>query len=175
MLEARSIVKSFDKIKGILESENALYKGEYIIHDIIYSSKDRTKTLIDEFLRLRFVQKNIWNEKEVVVAIKKTEVKTVGKNSIVPLKKQFDSVEEAQKYINENLLNRFEPSFEFSRTGWQYDIRGDQVDLENIEGIYSIEVKSESEEGLKKLANTFEMEDVLKGPSVLKVKELLKR
>ncbi|MEK7148170.1 MAG: hypothetical protein AAB758_02630 [Patescibacteria group bacterium] len=175
MLEARSFVENFDKAKKILEDIKAVYKGEYIIHDIVFSSTDKSKTLTDELLRLRVISKNIWNEKNVILVIKNTEVKEVGKSYTVPLKMQFDTEAEARKYIDENLLDKFEYCYEFGRTGWQYDIGEDQLDLEDIEGLLSIEAKSKTEDGLKKLVKLFEIEDVIKGPSVIKVKELLKR
>ncbi len=174
MIEARSFVENFDKAKKVLEERKALNKGEYKIHDKVYSHK--SKTLGEEFLRLRLVPQNIWYDKEVIVSIKNTELKEFGKNSIVPLKKQFDTEEEAQKYINDNLLNDFEFSFEFDRIGWQYDLgNGEQVDLEDVEGHLSIEAKSETEEGIRKLIEDLHMGDILKGPSVVKIKELLGR
>ncbi len=172
MIEARSFVKNFNQAKKVLEEQKAVYKGEYKIHDKIF--KNKNKPLSEEFLRLRFVLKNIWNEKEVVVVIKNTYVKEFGKNSVTPLKKQFNTNEEAQKFIEENLLNDFEYSFEFGRTGWQYDLgNGEQVDLEDIEGNLSIEIKSETEEGIKNLIYLFGMDEIIKGSSVVKVKELL--
>lgn len=175
MLEARTFVENFDKVKEVLKLCNAVFKGEYVLHDIIFASKNSTKTLTDEFLRLRVVSKNIWNEKEVIVAIKNTEVMNVGKNSIVPFKKEFDSKEEAQKFIEENLLDQFKYSYEFSRTGWQYDLPEGQVDLEDIEGLYSIEAKSKTEEGMKRIVKLFNIQDIIKGPSVVAVKKLLKK
>lgn len=175
MLEVRSFVQRFDKAKEILEKEKALFKGEYVIHDTIYSSKDKSKTLIDELLRLRVISKNIWNEKNVILVIKNTEVKEVGKNSHIPFRMEFDTGAEAKKYVEENLKDQFEYCYEFSRVGWQFDIGEDQVDLEDIEGLLSIEAKSKTEDGLKKLAELFEMEDVVKGPSVIRVKELLNK
>ena len=175
MLEARSFVESFDKAKKILEQIKAVYKGEYVIHDVIYASKDKSKSLVDELMRLRLVSKNIWNEKPVVLAVKNTEVKEVGKKASVSLKMQFDTEVEAKKYIEENLLDKFEYCYEFGRTGWQYDVAEGQVDLEDIEGLLSIEVKSKEGEGLRRLVELFEMKNIVKGPSVVRVKELLKR
>ena len=175
MLEARTFVKSLDEAREKLTSLNALFKGEYEIHNIIYASKDKSKGLEKVFLRLRTIPKNIWNEKNVVVAIKETELKEIGKNSIIPLKKQFDTKEEAQEYIDKNLKDQFVYSFEFGCIGWQYDLGEDQVDLEDIEGHYSIEFKSKTEEGLKKLLNEFGITETIKGPSVVAVKELLGR
>jgi hypothetical protein len=175
MLEARTFVDNFDRAKEILKSEGAIFKGEYEIHDIIFSPKDPAKTLSQEFLRLRLVPKNIWNEKEVIVAIKNTEVRKVGKDVTVPLKREFDSREEAEKFISENLLDRFEYAYEFGRVGWQYDLGEDQVDLEDIEGHHSIEIKSKTEEGLEELADLFSITDTLNGPLVASMKHILRK
>lgn len=175
MLEARSFVESFDKAKEVLASLHADFKGEYVIHDVIFASKDANKTLIDEFLRLRMVPKNIWDDKAFIVVIKNTELKEVGKNSIVPIKKQFDFEADARQYIEENFLDKFEYSFEFTRTGWQYYAGKYFVDLEDIEGHLSIEAKAETEQDLKDLVELLNMRDVIKGPSVLAVKGLLKK
>ena len=94
---------------------------------------------------------------------------------MVPLKEQFDTREEAEKFIEENLLDTFEYSYEFSRTGWQYNLPEGQVDLEDIEGLYSIEAKAKNEEGLKDLVSVFGITDTIKCPSVVAVKELLKK
>lgn len=173
MLEARAFISSFDHAKEVLEREQAQFKGEYIIHDKVYAAKG--KSLTEEFMRLRSIPKNIWPEKSFIVAVKNTELKTIGKNSVIPLKKQFDSKEEAQEYINDNLLDRFEYSYEFERTGWQYDLGEDQVDLEDVEGHLSIELKSKTEEGLKHLVDMFDVHETIEGPSVLAVKEILGR
>ena len=175
MLEARTFVENFDKAKEVLKSMNATLKGEYRIHDIIFTSNDSNKTMVDEFLRLRIIPKNIWKEKDFIVAIKNTEVKNIGKNYTIPLKKEFDSKEEAQNFIDENLLDRFNYSFEFDRIGWQYDLPEGQIDLEDIEGHCSIEVKSKTEEGLKNLVILFDIKDTIKGPSVDAVKNILNR
>jgi hypothetical protein len=175
MLEARAFVAEIESARKILE-EKAVFKGEYVCRDAIYISIDSSKSLADEFLRLRVNEKNIWSEKDVIVAIKQTEKKEVGKNSVIPLRKEFDTEEEARNYIEKNLLDKFKFDFKFTRTGWQYDLAGGQVDLERVEDLsncYTIEVKSPTEEGLKKLLNMFQIDSVITGPSVVEVKKLL--
>lgn len=175
MLEARAFLHNLDLAYKTLLTLKAEPKGEYQIHDKIFKSKTG-ESLNEVFLRLRHVSKNIWSEKPFIVAIKKTELKSIGKNSIIPIKEQFDTLEAAEKYIAENYADQFEFDFEFDRTGWQYDIGKDQVDLEDIEGNYSIECKSETEEGLKALCAYFVCDDaIIEGPSVTAVKEILGR
>jgi hypothetical protein len=175
MLEARTFVSEIESARKILD-EQAVFKGEYVCRDAIYSPLDSDKGLADEFLRLRVNEKNIWNEKDVIVAIKHTEGRAVGKNSIIPLRKEFDTEEDAKKYIEENLLDRFTYDFQFTRTGLQYDLRENQIDLEKVEelpGCYTIEVKSPTEEGLRELVEMFHLAPTIVGPSVVEVRKLL--
>ncbi len=174
MFDARNFIQDLEPAKKILEAQGAVLKGHYVIHDCIYKATDGT--LIDSvFLRLRLVPVNIWNEKAVIVAIKNTQKKEVGKVSVIPLKKEFDTKEEAEVFIQQNYASQFTFDFEFDREGWQYDLGEDQVDLENIEGHCSIEFKSKTEEGLRKLLDLFNAEDLIRGPSVVAIKKILGR
>ncbi len=174
MIDARTFSADIEEARKILEGNGAILKGEYAIHDIIFAPKDADMTLADEFLRLRLVPKNIWNEKPFIVAIKRTALKTVGKESAIPLRQDFDTEASARKYITENLADTFDFSFEFDRIGWQYDMGTNQVDLEIIEGRHpSIEFKSPTEEGLAKLLELFGNPKIMPGPSVVAIKELL--
>lgn len=177
MFDARVFPESLENAKKILEKQGVILKGEYQIHDFIFASVDPKQTLDKVFLRLRIVPVNIWNEKRVIVAVKNTELQKVGKKSIIPIKEQFDTESEARIFIDKNYSEKFKPDFDFDRKGWQYDLpNGDQVDLEDIEGRFSIEFKSKTEHGLQKLLELFEVnpEDVVKGPSVVVVRDRLK-
>ncbi|HEY0908205.1 MAG TPA: hypothetical protein VGE35_02540 [Candidatus Paceibacterota bacterium] len=176
MKDARIFLNSLDEARKILAEHGAVSKGYYEIHDIIYAPKDASKTIADEFLRLRLVPVNIWNEKAVVLAIKNTKSNVVGKESVIPLKLQFDQESEARAYIEANLADKYAFDYEFSRIGWQYFMpNGDGVDLEDIEGHRSIEFKSPTQEGLEKILDIFgvKREDVIKSASVVAVKEML--
>lgn len=173
MLEARTFASDLSQVRQLLEVHQALYKGEYKIHDTVFASDEKDKPLSTEFLRLRHVLKNIWNEKEVVVAVKQTRLKKVGKDSVVPFVEQFATIEEAQKYIRQHFSDKYSYAFEFDRTGWQYDLGEDQVDLEDIQGHPSVEVKSATEESLQRLLDTLQIKDVIEGPSVTVIQKLL--
>ncbi len=175
MIDARTFVDSLEDAKKKLSEMNADFKGEYLIHDSIYSSKDPVHTLDKVFLRLRNVKKNIWNEKQYIVSIKQTELKDVGKQSHIPVKMQFDTEEESLSYIQSNYSMDFEYAFDFNRTGWQYFLGEDGIDLEDIEGHFSIEFKSKTEEELIKLLDNFGITDVIVGPSVVSIKKLLNK
>ncbi len=175
MFDARIFINEIESVRKILVENNAQFKGEYKIHDYIYSSKDKTMGLDKVFLRLRLIPLNIWNEKSVVVVIKNTELGSIGKRSIIPLKVEFNNESEARKYIKDNLLNEFEFDYDFERKGWQYDLGNDQIDLEDIQGRYSVEFKSPSIDELNNLLSKFNIkpDQVIKGPSVVEIKKYL--
>jgi hypothetical protein len=175
MIDARFFVEELETARRVLATLGADYKGEYVIHDAIYTRHTPPQDIADVFLRLRSVPKNIWDEKPFIVALKQTEQKVIGKQSHIPVKKQFDTQEAAQAFIDTQYGNSFSLLYEFDRVGWQYNIGTDQVDLEDIEGHYSIECKSPTEEGLQKLLLHFNPAQIIVGPSVVAVKELLGR
>lgn len=176
MLEARTFVKEIDTAKKILDDNKAFFKGEYVCRDIIFSPRDLSKNLGDEFLRLRINEKNIWKEKDVILTIKQTQMKEIGKNSIIPVRKEFDKEIEAREWIKENMASKYKLDFEFTRTGWQYNLEDNQVDLEIVENVpncYTIEIKSFTEEGLRSLVDLLHLENLINGPMVLAMKKLL--
>ena len=177
MIEARVFVDSLDDAKNILAQESAELKGKYKIHDTIYQNVDKSIPLIEEFLRLRVVPENIWEEKEVILALKQTELRKIGKNSHIPIKLQYNKREEAEAYYEQNLKDDYLKDFEFWRIGWQYFLpNGDVVDLEIIEDKYpSIELKSKTDTSMEELLNRFNVkkEDVITGPSVVAVRNMI--
>ncbi len=138
MFDARIFLNNLSAAKKVLSQQKADFKGDYTVIDKIYRSKDPTQTLDKVFLRSRSIPKNIWNQKPFIVVIKNTEIKKVGKLSIIPLKKEFDT---------------------------------------EAEGHFTIEFKSKTEEGLRKLLDLFDVKDeqVIKGPSVIAIKKILNK
>ncbi len=175
MYDARTFPKSLEQAKEILKKKGASFAGYYEITDRIYISKDKAQGIDKVFLRLRSVPVNIWSDKQYVVVIKNTELAGVGKQSIIPIKEQFDTKEEAELFVNTHYKDVFDFAFEFDRIGWKYFIGEDGIDLEEIEGHPSIEYKSKTEEGLRELLQTFSVSDteVIKGPSVMVVQNML--
>ena len=178
MIEARVFVKELDSARAVLDVEKADFKGFYKIHDTIFQN-DITKTpLSEEFLRLRYIPENIWDEKAVILAIKKTIVRTTGKVSNIPAKIQIDNLEDAQRYYENNFRDTYSEDYSFWRDGWQYYLpNGDVVDLEIVEDDYpTIEFKSETDDGILALIAKFGISkhQIIDGPSVTAIRKLLK-
>jgi hypothetical protein len=177
MYDARIFISDLNTVKEALVKNKAIYRGEYVIHDSIFELKNSDMGIDKVFMRLRSVPVNIWDEKPFIVVVKQTELKRIGKQSIIPFKEQFDTEQQAKDFINKNYLNKFKFLYEFDRMGWQFDMGDDQIDLEDIEGLYSVEFKSKTETGLRNLLKKFDinLETVIKSPSVVEIKKLLKR
>lgn len=177
MIEARIFADGLDRTREQLDDLGAEDKGRYTIDDAIYRNIDESVELIDEFLRLRVIPENIWDEKPVILALKQTELRTLGKNSRIPLKLQFDTKAEAEAYYTQNLKDEYIFDFSFSRVGWQYFLpNGDVVDLEILENKFpSVEFKSDTDEGLRRLLGLFAVSEdsVMRGPSVVAFKKVL--
>lgn len=176
MTEARTFVSEIETTKKLLEENGAVFKGEYVLNDKIYSSYNPPKGLDDEFLRVRTHHKDIWNNPQVLVAVKIHEQKEIGVDTVVPLKKGFETEEEALKFITENLADQYKYEYEFNRTGWQYSLGEDEIDLERVDDLqsfYTVEFKSNTVEGLKRLESLLQLRDVIRGPIAAHMKEII--
>lgn len=178
MIEARAFVEEIDSARAVLSAEKADFKGFYRINDAIFQNGVTKAPLSEEFLRLRHIPENIWDEKAVILAIKKTIVRTTGKISDIPSKIEFDSLEDARRYYEDNFRDTYLEDYSFWRDGWQYYLpNGDVVDLEIVENTYpTIEFKSETDTGIQALIAKFGIlkHQIIKGPSVTAIRELLK-
>jgi adenylate cyclase class IV len=178
MIEARTFVSEIDTLRSRLEENGAVFKGEYVLRDKIYSSYNPPKGLDDEFLRVRTHLKDIWGNPKVLVAVKIHKQKEIGVDTEVPLKKGFQTEEEAIKFVDENLLDHYKYEYEFSCTGWQYALGEDEIDLERVDDLtdfYTVEFKSETVEGLKKLESLLGLTDVIRGPIASHMKALIEQ
>lgn len=177
MIESRVFVNNLDTASEILAKEKAELQGKYAIHDTIYRNVDPNVQLIDEFLRLRVIPENIWDEKPVILALKQTKLRKIGKDAHIPIKLQFDERQQAEDYYRQNLKDKFIKDFAFRRIGWQYFLPdGDVVDLEIIEDDYpTIELKSPTDKGMGRLLGKFSIDaaDVITGPSVVAVRDIV--
>lgn len=113
----------------------------------------------------------------MIVSIKQTTPRNIGKVSAIPARVEFDSEEDAVKYVNDIHLSEYQKDFTFSRVGWQYLLsKGDVVDLEIIAPDYtSVEIKSDTDDGIAKLAKQLGIDSAsfIRGPSVVEIKKLL--
>lgn len=152
MIEGRAIISGIENTRKKVEQLGAAFKGEYIFKDVIFILKQDDFNLSDDFLRMRVYSKNNWSTKNVVLVRKQTEFKSTGKINKIILKEEFDTEKEALDFVQENLSSEFKREFEFSRTGWQYQLANHRIFIEDVEGFKpSIEIEAETEDELKSL------------------------
>ncbi len=164
MIECRGIILNIEDTKKEVEKLGAVFKSEYMFKDIIFIPNKDYFNLSDDFLRMRVYTKTNWPTKKIVLVRKQTEFKSIGKVDKIILKEEFDTEKDALEFINKNLAPEFKQGFEFSRTGWQYQLEDKRIFIEDIKGFKpSVEIEVNTEEELTPL---FEKLNIIK-----KVKE----
>ncbi|HTX86800.1 MAG TPA: hypothetical protein VMC41_01890 [Candidatus Nanoarchaeia archaeon] len=144
MIVGRAIIPNIKEARKKIEQLGAIFKGEYIYKDIIFIPDKNNFNLSDDYLKLRVYTENNWPTKNFRL-VRKIRGKSV-------LKQEFDSEKASLKFINDEFSAEFKRGFEFSRTGWQYDLKNNHIFVEDVENFKpTIEIESESEPELKSL------------------------
>lgn len=144
MKYVRCILKN-DNVDEVIRKYGLKFKCDFSFYDLIYVNRDGT-SITDDTLKIRVYQINHWNNKNVLVIRKVAPVVNGSKEDRILLRKEFDTIEEAQKFVNDNLLEEYIFAFKLQKSGIQYgngklDLwKEDVLDL----GI-SVEIGSEDE------------------------------
>lgn len=161
MIETRFRVESIEQAKEKVASLDGRLKGEYTFKDIVLAKQGECD-LRNGFLRLRVYKKNNRPTKKAVLERKQTKFDGKGKTSKAVLRKEFDTEEDAIAYAREQVPG-IERKFEYSRQGWEYEVRNSRVFVEDIEGLYpTAEVEAPDAETLKRLVDGIGAVEVLK-------------
>ena len=151
MIECRAIIKDVLEARKVVESLGGNFLSNYAFKDIIFVPSVGDFNLTDDFVRVRVYSKTNWPTKNVIVVRKQTKFVEGGKVSDVVLKKEFDTEEEALSFLEKN-VSGFEKGFEYSREGWQYELNGLKIFIEDVEGFKpSVEVISKDEKSLEEI------------------------
>ena len=146
----RSILNR-DNVDEVISKYNLKYKADFAFYDLVYVNKDGT-SITDDTLKIRVYQTNHWNNKDVLVIRKVAPLINGSKEDKVLLREEFDTVEEAQKFVDDNFLDSYEFAFKLQKSGIQY---GNEVlDLwkEDVLDVgISVELGSEDESLLEEV------------------------
>ena len=152
MIEGRALILNIKQTRKKLTDMGAVFKGNYVFKDIIFTPKKTNYNLSEEFLRVRVYAINNWSTKKAVLVRKQIEFKKTEKIDNIILKKEFDTEQEAIDFITAKLGTEFERSLEYEREGWQYDFGKHRTFVEDIKGYKpSIEIEANSEEEIETL------------------------
>ncbi len=156
----RCILNS-DNVDNIVQKYNMDFKADFGFYDLVYVNKNGT-SITEDTLKIRVYQTNHWNNKDVLVIRKIAPIINGAKEDKVLLREEFDTLEEAQSYVDANLLNDYRFAFKLKKTGIQYG--NDKIDLwkENIENVgLSIEIGSEDEELMEAIFSDLDIKERL--------------
>ena len=162
MIEIRALISDIEETKRKIESVGGILKSNYAFKDIIFLPRTTNVDLNKDFLRLRVLSKNNWPTKDVILMRKHTVFKKIGKTDNIILRKEFDTEKEAMDFIKKEFSD-FEFGFKYLREGWQYELDGHRVFIEDIKEFRpSIEIEADSEEKLKELVQKTGAGELLK-------------
>lgn len=146
MIYARIILNDDSQIEDNLNKLKVTKKSEFAFYDLIYLNKNGA-SITEDTLKIRVYQKNEWNNKNVLVIRKTAPLINGVKEDKCILREEFDTVEEARAYVNNNLANEFEYKIKLEKTGTEYGNADLRIWVENIKNIgWSIEFGAVEEE-----------------------------
>jgi len=156
MIYSRIIAKD-NKIEEAINQLNLNKKSDFAFYDLIYLNRNGV-SITEDTLKIRVYQKNEWDTKNVLV-IRKTAPAIDGvKEDKVLLREEFDTVEEALNFVNENLSNEYEYKLKLEKTGVEYNNDKLSVWVENIKDIgTSIEFGAESSQIIENAISSFDV------------------
>ncbi len=154
MLYSRIVIEN-NNLNNILEKLKLKKKSEFGFYDLIYTN-NQGKSITDDTLKIRVYSKNEWNTKNVLV-IRKTAILSGNiKEDKVLLKKEFDNVESAKKYVEDNLSSEFTYSFKLSKTGKEYSNDNFRIWIEDIENFgLSVEIEAADQNTIEEVIKNF--------------------
>lgn len=142
-MEIRAIIYRTENAKTVLREMNAVYQGDYVFKDCIYS-KDQID-LNPQFVRVRQYQKTQWQQKLVVISHKIRDIH--GSKTLSQI--ECNTREEAIGFIPKE----FNHLFSFSRKGWEYTApEAVRIFIEEIDGLPpSVEIIAQNKESIHSL------------------------
>ena len=160
MKYVRCILES-DNVDDIIKKFDMEFKSDFGFYDLVYVNKNGT-SITDDTLKIRVYQKNHWDNKDVLVIRKIAPLVNGAKEDKVLLREEFDSVKEAQAYVDANLSNDFLFAFKLKKTGIQYGNEKINLWKENVENVgLSVEIGSEDEKLIEEVMSSLDIKERL--------------
>lgn len=102
-----------------------------------------------EFIRLRIYKANNWPTKNIILVHKITDWKEESKIDNIVLRKEFNSVKEANNFIKTHFQDKLKRSFEYFREGWEYHLSKKRTFFEDIKDFKpTVEIEAENRKEL---------------------------
>lgn len=156
----RVILKDNKNVNNI-EDFKVKKASEYAFYDLVYLNKNGV-SITEDTLKIRVYQKNEWDSKAVLVIQKRATLENGAKVDKVLTREQFDTEEEALKFVENNLSQDYEFSFKFSKSGIEYKNENIRVWVEDVENIgITLELEAERIDSLNDFIKHFNVKERL--------------
>lgn len=160
MLYTRIILNDTN-VDDALEKLGARMLHEFAFYDLIYMNNNGA-SITDDTLKIRVYKHNEWENKNVLVIRKKAEVIKGVKEDKVLIREEFDSEEDALKYVHDNLSDEFSYKFRLEKSGIEYECDDLRIWVEDIKTLgLSIEFGSSNNERIEDVIKLFNVKERL--------------
>ncbi len=120
------------------------------------------KSITEDTLKIRVYQINEWKNKNVLVIRKDAPIINGQKEDRVLLREEFDSEEEAIKFVNSNYSDNYDFSFKLEKKGIQYGNTDVDVWNENVTNVgISVEIGSSDERIIENILSDLDIKERL--------------
>lgn len=159
MFYTRIIVNNdFDESIRLL---NGIKKADFAFYDLIYLNKNGA-SITEDTLKIRVYQKNEWDSKNVLVIRKIAPLVDGVKEDKVLLKEEFDSENDAIKFVKDNFSDDYNYSFKLEKKGVEYQKENSRVWIEDVKDVgISIEIGSKLHSSIEEIIKLFNVKERL--------------
>ncbi len=156
----RCILKN-DNVDEVVKQYGLKYKYDFSFYDLVYVNVDGT-SITDDTLKIRVYQINHLKNKNVLVIRKVASLVNGSKEDKVLLREEFDTEEDAQKYVNDNLLKDYNFAFKLQKRGIQYCNEKFDLWKEDISDLgISVEIGSDDNDLMEEVFSSLNVEERL--------------
>lgn len=142
MFYTRVILENDIEIKKYLDAHDFKKISNFAFYDLVYQNNNGD-SITDDTLKIRVYQHNEWNNRAVLVIHKKAIFNGKEKEDQVLTREEFDILDDALSFVEENFADQYTFSFKLEKTGVQYGTEFATVWLEKIVDLgTSIEIGS---------------------------------
>lgn len=131
MFYSRVILKDKGEIENYLQKNQYWKVSSFAFYDLVYINKNGS-SITDDTLKVRVYQHNEWQNKNVLVILKRAIFTGNQKEDKVLVREEFDYLEGAMKFVQENYESEYDFSFKLEKTGVQYQTEMATIWLEDI-------------------------------------------
>lgn len=161
MFYSRVLLKDETEIKEYLQKNMYQKVSDFAFYDLVYINKNGN-SITDDTLKIRVYQHNEWKNKSVLVILKRAIFTGNQKEDKVLVREEFDDLDSAMRFVQENCEDQYNFSFKLEKTGVQYQTETVTIWLENIVDLgISIEIGSQNPDAIHQVIQQLDIVEKL--------------